>query len=135
MRLAGINDPIDGNTFLKEIFIPKFNKQFGVIPAKEGSVHKLLTKEEKQQINHIFSLHETRRVNNDFTIQFKNNWYQLTEIQPTTVYPVSLVRVETWLDGSIHIVLKEQELAYRLLPEKPKKRTKQPLILTTHQLN
>jgi len=135
MRLAKIDNPIDGNRFLKEIFIPKFNKQFSVIPTQEGNVHRPLTKEEKQIINDIFSIHETRRINNDFTIQFKNHWYQLTEIQPTTVYPLSLVRIETWLDGSVHIVLKEQKLAYILLPEKPKKRTKQPIILTTHQLN
>lgn len=136
MRLSGINTPLEGNRFLKEVFLPKFNNRFTVIPAKEGDVHKLLTEEDKIKMDHIFSIHEQRRVNLDFTVQFKNNWYQLTEIQPTTVRPLEKVIMETWLDESVHIILKGHELAYLLLPEKPKKqRIRQPIILTTHTLN
>lgn len=136
LRLAGINTPEEGNKFLREIFIPKYNKQFAVIPAKRGNVHKPLTDIEKAQIKHIFSIHDTRRVNNDFTIQFKNNWYQLTEIQPTTIRKQEVVLVEIWIDNSVHIILKEKELAYIILQEKPnKQRIKQPLILTRHRLN
>lgn len=136
MRLVKIGNPIDGNKFLKEIFIPKFNKQFAVIPAKEGDVHKQLLPEEKQNMSHIFSIQNTRRVNNDFTIQFKNQWYQLTEIQPTTVRAQEVILIEVWLDNTIHIMLKQHELAYIILPEKPKRaRNKQPVILTSHKLN
>ena len=136
MRLANISSPQEGNTYLKELFLPKFNEKFAVIPAKAGNVHRSLPPEEKGQLRHIFSVQETRRVNLDFTIQFKNNWYQLTEIQPTTVRPLMRVTMETWLDGSVHIILKDRELAYSILPEKPRKqRIKQPVILTTHTLN
>src|SRR5258706_198828 len=136
LRLAGIHTPEEGNIFLKEVFIPKFNKQFTVVPAKEGDVHKQTTKEEKRSINHIFSIHQTRRVNNDFTVQFQNNWYQLTEIQPTTVRAQEKILVEVWLDKSVHIVLKEHELSYITLPGKPLRvMTKQPVILTTHKIN
>lgn len=136
MRLVGISTPEEGNTFLKRIFIPKFNEKFSVLPAKEGSVHTPLTIDDKQQINHIFSIQETRKVNNDFTIQFKNNWYQLQEVQPTTVRARSTILMEEWLDGKIHIVLNKHDLSYMVLPEKPQKQNKkQPLILTTHKLN
>lgn len=136
MRLVGISNPDDGNRFLEEVFLPKFNSRFTVIPTKNGDVHKELLNQEKECLNHIFSIHEPRRVNLDFTIQFKNNWYQLTEIQPTTVRPLMIVRMETWLDGSVHIILKGYKLSYILLPEKPKKqRIRQPIILTTHTLN
>jgi len=136
MRLANINTPEEGNRFLKEIFIPKFNEKFSVYPAKEGDVHKSLLKEEKRDINHTFSIQETRRINLDFTIQFKNKWYQLAEIQPTTVRPLERASMETWLDKSMHIVLRNHELSYIVLPERPeKKKFKQPLILTTHSLN
>ena len=136
MRLATIVNPEQGNIFLREAFIPKFNSKFAVIPAKEDNVHKQLLPDEKENLNHIFSIHETRRVNLDFTIQFKNNWYQLTEMQSTTVRPLMTVLMETWLDQTVHIILKGHELASILLPEKPKKqRIKQPIILTTHTLN
>lgn len=136
MRLAGINIPEDGNRFLAEAFLPKFNERFTVVSAKEGNVHKPLLQSEREQLSHIFSIQLTRRINLDFTIQFKNQWYQLTEIQPTTVRPLEKVVMETWLDQTVHIILKNRELKYMLLPERPKRqRIKQPLILTTHTLN
>lgn len=135
MRLANINTPEEGNRFLEEIFIPKFNEKFSVESAKNGNVHKSLRKEEKTNINHIFSIHETRRVNNDFTIQFKSRWYQLAEIQPTTVRPREQVRMETWLNGSVHILLRDSLLAFFLLPEKPKRQSQHPVALTNHKLN
>lgn len=136
IRLAHISTPEDGNIFLKDIFIPSFNKKFAVTPTKDGDVHKSLLLQEKEQMNHIFSVKDTRRVNLDFTIQFKNNWYQLTEIQPTTVRPLVRVIMETWLDGTVHITFNNHQLVFIVLPEKPKKqRIKQPIILTTHTLN
>lgn len=136
MRLAGITTPEEGNRFLKEVFLLAFNQRFAVAPAKEGNIHRALGEREKKNLSSIFSTHEIRRINLDFTIQFKNTWYQLTEIQPTTVRPLMKVIVETWLDGTVHLLLNEDELAFVVLPEKPKKqRIKQPLILTTHTLN
>ena len=135
MRLAKINDPEAGNKFLKENFIPKFNKRFGVIAAKEGDMHEPLAKKDKQNFNRIFSIQSTRTVNNDFTIQFKNLWYQLKEIQPITIRAKEKILVEKWLDGTIHLSKKGKYLKYFILPERPKKQTKNPIILTTHKLN
>ena len=135
MRLAKINNPGTGNTFLKEIFIPKFNRQFTVVPKSEGDVHRTLNLNEIKKINSIFSLHDKRKINNDFTIQFKNNFYQLEEIQPTTVRPKETVTVETWLDKTARIILKDFELNYFQIKERPKKMKTVPVILTTHKLN
>lgn len=135
MRLAGINTPKNGNRFLKEMFIPKFNNRFAVIAQKEGNVHRPLSYTDKKNLNRIFSVQSKRRVNNDFTIQFKNNWYQLAELQPTTVRAKDRVLVEEWLDGRIHFSFREKYLNYTILPEKPKKIKQAPLLLTTHKLN
>lgn len=137
LRLATIAMPEEANTFLKEVFIPKYNEKFAVIAAKEGDVHSPLQKAEKENLNHIFSIHDTRKINNDFTIQFKNLWYQLQEIQPTTIRARMTVMMEIWLDGTIHIMLKHHELQYFILPKKPQKQNsmKQPTILTTQRLN
>ncbi len=135
MRLANIKSPEEGNRFLRKIFIPKFNERFTVEPSKNGNVHKPLHKEEKTNLNHIFSIHETRTVNNDFTVQFKNTWYQLAEIQPKTVRAKEKVFMETWLDGSVHIVFRDRTLSHFVLSEKPRKQSRQPVVLTTHRLN
>jgi len=135
MRLAGINTLDEGNKFLKKTFIPKFNQKFAVVPTKEGNVHKSLSEIDRENLSRIFSIQSRRRVNNDFTIQFKNSWYQLEELQPTTVRARDKILVEEWLNRTIHFSLREKYLNYTILPERPKKIKQLPLILTTHRLN
>lgn len=135
MRLENINTPDKGNKFLEEIYIPKFNERFSVIPAKEGNLHRPLSDTDRENFNRIFSIQSTRRVNNDFTIQFKNGWHQLSEVQPITIRPREAVLVEEWLDQTIHFSLRGQYLNYAVLPKRPEKRKRQPAILTTHHLN
>ena len=135
LRLANLSSITEANKFLKEVFIPKFNLKFSVTPAMEGDVHRQLTQEEKKDLKSIFSIKSQRRINSDFTIQFKSNFYQLREIQPTTIRPKDKVLVEEHLDGTIHFSFKNHYLKCFILPEKPKKISKQPVIITNHPLN
>lgn len=135
MRLAVISNPEDGNKYLKEIFVPKFNRQFSVIAKSTGNIHRTLSSNELDKLNSIFSVHAKRKIKNDFTIQFNNNFYQLEEIQPTTVRPKETVTIETWLDKSLHIFLNFFELNHFLIKERPKKMKTAPTILTSHSLN
>src|SRR5258708_849355 len=107
LRLANISTPEQGNIFLTEVFIPNFNKKFAVFPTKVGNLHHALSAGNRTNLHRIFSLHSTRIIHNDFTIQFKNIWYQLAEIQPTTIRPKEKIFVEEWLDGTIHFSLHE----------------------------
>lgn len=134
LRLNNISSIAEGNLFLKE-FLPKFNSRFSVIPAQDGDVHRQLTHREKMQLKSIFAIKSTRRVNFDFTIQFKNHFFQLEEIQPITIRPKDKVLVEEWLNKTTHFKFKDKYLRVFILPEKPKKVSRQPVILTSHPLN
>lgn len=134
LRLNNISSIAEANLFLKE-FIPKFNNRFSVAAARDGDIHRELTQHEKRNLKSIFSIKSQRRVNSDFTIQFKSNFYQLEEIQPTTIRPKDKVLVEEWLNKIIHFRFKNKYLKCFILPEKPKKVFRQPVILTTHPLN
>jgi len=134
LRLNNISSITEANIFLKE-FLPKFNLRFSVTPAKDGNVHREITQQEKRNLKSIFSIKSQRRVNLDFTIQFKNHFYQLEEIQPTTIRSKDKVLVEEWLNKTIHFKFKNKYLKVFILPEKPKKAFRQPVILTNHPLN
>lgn len=134
LRLADINSISEANLFLKE-FIPKFNHKFSVIPAGDGDIHREISQQEKMNLKSIFSVKSVRRVKLDYTIQFKNHFYQLEEIQPVTIRPKERVLIEEYLDGTIHFRFKECYLKYFILPEKPRKIFRQPAILTSHPLN
>ncbi|MFH1288200.1 MAG: hypothetical protein ABII25_05835 [bacterium] len=120
LRLAGITTIEEANKFL-EAYIPKFNARFAVVPKRKKNLHKKLSKTIKEKLPQIFSIQNTRKVNNDYTIMFKNQYFQLDEIQPATVYKKDTVIVEEHLTGEIKLNLRGKYLNYKVLPERPKK--------------
>ncbi len=121
LRLQKISDIETANHFLAEKYIQIFNEKFSVAPAKDTDLHKPLTKHDQKNIDKIFSIQSKRIVHNDFTIQFKNQWYQLDEIQPVTIYKKDAVLVEERLDGTVHFSKKEKDLNFKKLPTRPEK--------------
>jgi len=120
MRLVNINTIEQANEFLIK-YIPIFNAKFAVIPARKKDLHKKITKQVKDQLPQIFSIQKQRKVSNDYTIRFENDYFQLEQEQPTTVYKKDTVIMEKHLDDTIKINLKNKYLDYKVLPERPKK--------------
>ena len=138
MRLKNIKTINEANDFLVKEFIPKFNNKFSLKLDNDLDFHRKLDKKRKDNMDIIFSLEYSRKVRNDFVIQFKNNYLQLDKIQPTTVYKKDNILVRVGLDNSIKLFKKEKELNHFSLKDKPKKEidlklslvssTKQPFI-------
>jgi hypothetical protein len=129
MRLAGISTIDQANRFLAETFIPWFNKRFGVAPRRKANLHRVLTGKERAQLDATFSRHDSRIVQNDFTIQHDKQFYQLAKDQPVTICKKDKVTVEEWLDQTIHIRLRGKELNYHILPARPKPSRTTPWVL------
>ena len=64
------------------------------MPEKQGDLHRELTSGDQQNIDKIFSVQDTRIVNNNFTISFKTHWLQLNKTQSTLVIRKSKVLIE-----------------------------------------
>ena len=135
MRLAGISTIETANIFLKEKFIPFFNGRFAVIPKSNNNCHRALDTGTMAKLGGIFAKHYVRGINNDFTIQYKTKWYQLKEIQPTTIFKTEKVMIEERLDNTIKIKYKDHYLIFFLLPNKPLKVKSTPIVLTEHKSN
>lgn len=121
MRLLCINDQEEGNRYLKDIFIPAFNKQFGVTPSKGGDVHRQLSTVEKENLPSMFSIQNIRKVSNDFCIQYQNQWMQLEKEQPTLVCRKDTVVIEKRIDDTLHVKLREKYLNFKIIPRKPER--------------
>jgi hypothetical protein len=119
--LNNISDIDAANAFLEEKFIPTFNEKFAVIPAKRSDLHRPLTKTDTENLGSIFSVHSQRIVMNDFTVQFKNRYFQLGLQQPVTVCRKDTILIEEHLDNSIVLKLRGKKLAYAVLPKRPEK--------------
>ena len=131
LRLQNISAINVANAFLKDTFIPAFNEKFGVTPAKWADLHRPLTKTDKKNLDSIFSVHSTRVVMNDFTVQFKNQYFQLNQQQPVIVCRKDRIMVEEHLGGSIKLKLRGKELYYTVLPKRPEKAYKLKIAALT----
>lgn len=104
LRLANISSIEEANKFLENIYIPKHNARFSIAPASKINAHRALLK--SHQLEEIFALKSERTLYNDFTIRFKNNFFQIEKEQPMRIRPKSKVMVEIRLDGTTHIKFK-----------------------------
>ena len=118
MALEGVKTIDEANAFLQK-YIPTFNERFAIPAAQEGSGHVAIS---GVDLDAVFSVHEERRVNFDFTIRFENKWYQVDKLgQSVTTLPRDVVIVEKRLDGSVHMKLRRRDAYLRIteLPGKP----------------
>jgi len=130
LRLANITTIEKANEFLKE-YIPKFNDKFAVVPNRKADLHKKVNKNIKEKLPQIFSIQKQRKIMNDYTIRFENQYFQLNQEQPTTVYKKDTVIIEKRLNNEIKINLRDYYLNYMILPERPKKEINVKLLALT----
>lgn len=106
MRLKNITTIEEANRFLQEEFIPAFNQKYAKEPRLSANLHIPLTKKETMNLPSIFSRKEQRSVQNDFTIIYKTQWYQITKNQSVTIQKKDLVTIEEYSDKSIKAKLR-----------------------------
>ena len=133
MRLVDIKKRDTANKFMFENYIPDHNTRFSVQARSEGDAHRPLTDTLCNKLHSIFSIQSQRKVNNDYTIQFKGEWFQLESTQDTSVYKRDEVIIEERLNGTTHIRLKDTYLKYHKLPERPQKISVPVVALTTKE--
>lgn len=137
MREANICDIDNANKFLSEIFLPKFNNKFNVEAREKANLHIFLSNDEIEHIEQIFSKHSKRKLKNDFTIAFKNNYYQLYRNKDwwwITLYKWDNINVEEHLDWNIYFAKNWKYLTFKVLPEQRNRMYQLPMapVNSTH---
>ncbi|MFZ2303928.1 MAG: ISNCY family transposase [Minisyncoccia bacterium] len=120
MRLRDIKTRDVANKYIHEEYTDVHNKRFGVPAQSTVDAHRPLSDDLRTRLPAIFSVQSKRKVNNDYTIQFKNKWFQLEATQDTAVYKRDEVIVEERFDDTLHVRMKNTYLKYRELPRRPK---------------
>jgi hypothetical protein len=121
LRLRNISTTKEANEFLEKEYLAKFNAKFMVESRSKANLHKKINKKEQQSLDSIFSRQYERVVKNDFTLRYKNYYYQLTENQPVTVCKKDIVIIEERENKDIKIRLRGKYLNYEALPQRPKR--------------
>jgi hypothetical protein len=112
LRLAGVRTGEEANEVLGRL-LPAHNRRFSKKARQQGDAHRPLGP--GHDLAAILSIQEERVVANDYTIRFRNRFYQL--LKP--VYPGERggkVVIELRLDGSMAIRLGKHDLKYQEVP-------------------
>ena len=75
MRLEGISTQEEGTGYFREIYIPKHNAKFAVLPKDQTNVHRALLPSD--DLSKIFTVQTKRHVSKVLVAQYKNTRYQL----------------------------------------------------------
>jgi hypothetical protein len=116
LRLAGVTTREAANELLERL-LPGHNRRFGKPAREAGDAHRPLGP--GHDLGAILSLQEGRVVANDYTIRFRNRFYQL--LPP--VHPGERggrVVIELRLDGSMAIRFRGKYLKYLEIPANPR---------------
>lgn len=111
LKLNNITTLNEANHYLKEEFIPKWNKKFARQPKIEKPAYRKISKE--IDLSNILCIKEERTVYPDNTISYKGTKYQILADSYRASYAKAKVEVLEHLNGKISIIYKGRKLKYR----------------------
>ena len=119
LRLAEISTIEAGNQFLQNEYCDHLNEKFAVSPRSAVDFHRSA---KGYDLASIFCIEEERTVSVDWIVRFENQFYELQPSRKAQV-PQGKVLVRRYLNGELHFCYDDRDLAYTLLPERPKPKT------------
>lgn len=100
-------------------FIELLNKKFSKLPLDINDGHRKLSA--SINLNDTFCWEIERVVQNDWTVRYKNNWYQINKTDSTIVRSGHKVTIIRHLDGTLSIKYKDKKIEFTALKAKPEK--------------
>lgn len=118
LREAGISDIDRANAFLDAGYQDAHNARFAHTD-QVVDVHRPVA---GRDLKNIVCLETQRTVYHDMTFQFQARFFQILPAPSLLPVPRQRVTVRHWLDGSMHVFWREQELAIvPCAPDRPRK--------------
>ena len=111
MRLAGVTNIEEGNTFL-EGYLPEYNRKYAKEAAQKADFHRPVVN--KRALDRILSIKTDRTLRNDFTIAHDKKLYQIKNN-----IRAKKVTVEERTDGTMRINHNGHRLRYQEIDARP----------------
>jgi len=115
LRRAGARTYEEANRYLKEVFVPKFNRRFSLQAAEGGTAFIPVV---GADLDRIFALRYERKVGRDNVVLFENQALQLPKVKGVTTLAGRKVEVRRRLDGSLDILAGNRLVASLPQPDK-----------------
>lgn len=116
LRLYDIKTLETANHHL-ENFLVKINNKFAKSKDEVPNSHRDASS--YGDLNQILCWRYRRQVRNDWTIQFKREYYQINKGYEKTLSPGEFIIIKVYLDGTMRFWYEDTELSYHILLSKP----------------
>ena len=97
-------------------FCNALNDKFAHPPLEQEDYHRPIPKELK--LNDVFCFEEHRVLQNDWTIRYKNRYYQIDKDNTPLPKPKDKILLRTHLDGEMQLLYGDMPLAFRPVSQK-----------------
>ncbi len=119
MRLEGISSIEQANQYLDQTFLAELNQRFTVKSREKGNAHGRVPIGLK--LAEILCWEEDRIVGNDWTVRWRNRFFQISSCHGSSNLPGQRVTVRETLKGKLRLIWRGQTLRYRELSARPHK--------------
>lgn len=123
LRLAGISTMAEANIFLQQTYLPVHNTKFAVPPQETTDLHRSIA---EYDLPAVLCVKETRVLQSDWCLSYQNRWLQLDKCQSTILAKREKITVSHYLDGSLHLSVRNIKLTFKELLTRPTKQVPKP---------
>ena len=124
MRLKKISTLTAANKYLDEEYLAELNDRFAVPAREKADVHRRVGRGVK--LEHVLSFQEQRVVQNDWTVVWRNRYFQLHEDHHRLSLARKRIDVYELLDGTILLKFRGRALKWAELTERPSRKQSKP---------
>lgn len=124
LRRTNQCDLESANRYLQEEFLQSLNDRFSIPAPKPGDFHRPVDK--ATDLDRILAIQESRVVQNDWTVRWKNRFLQLPHETAAIVQPGMQVTVCEPLNGRLRLLHGKLELPWSATRSEPQRARKPP---------
>lgn len=117
MRLEELSTVEAANHYLDDVFLPDLNRRFTVVARERGDLHRPIPA--GLQLKEVLCFEEPRVVQNDWTIRWRNRYFQIARQHEALHLARCTVTVRERLEGSVALLYRGQRLRFRELAQRP----------------
>lgn len=108
LRIREISSTQQANRFLDRTFIPSYTKRYAVTAREKQDAHRPLSKQEQDILPATLCRMQERVLQNDFTISFETQWFQILKTPGLAIRPKDPVVVRQIPDGSLSFTIRHK---------------------------
>ncbi len=119
LRIRNVSCLQKANELLETRFLSMLARRFTVPASREANVHRRVGR--GINLDRILSFQESRVVQNDWTVRWRNRWFQLTEANQKLALVGARIVVSERLNGELELIYRGRTLAWEELPGRPER--------------